>query len=102
MYKSSDKLFTRYKSPVLTEGHIGSSKEYERVRVTGNGSWTIYVGIAGAPVVAKQFNLGEQNSSVEMIGVKKEYMRGHNIRFRLEGIGEIHAIEYNVKDRENG
>ena len=82
----------------IVDGAVSMLKEYDKVRVSTEGTGTVSIFLDGKTVISN----AKLTSGVTQIGIPNEKNKGYSIQFDVTGVGALHAIEYKVGGRENG
>ena len=91
-----------YISPLLVDGSTTTLKEYDKVRISYKGKFTITIMFDNDRVLAVReldFTEGFQFEDV-IIGIPNSDNTANSIRFRVTGVGVIKGIQYSWKPRE--
>lgn len=88
-----------YISPLLTDGSIGSLKQYEKVRITFVGDCTVSV-YTDNRVLLQTANLSNSARDSQWIGIPVENNRGYGIQFRITGKVIVDSIMYTWTPKE--
>lgn len=98
LYKGTDNLTLKYKSPRFVEGAFSNNKTYKKVYVRSEGD--IIINIIIDDEVVATFNL--TGKETHQLQVPQNLQRGYSIQFEIEGTGVIDEIEYVASPRQNG
>jgi len=90
----------RYLSPVLTEGSIGTLKQYEKVRITFTGELTIKVLDEDSRVFATESLTSVRRTSL-WVGIPVGFNSGYGIQFAILGRCVIDSIYYTWTPKES-
>jgi hypothetical protein len=88
-----------YLSPHLTEGRLNNLKEYDKVRITYEGTFTLSIIIDDNIILTK--DLSSFTRETEVIVLPNNNIKGYYLQFRVEGVFTLYAIEYSVQGRDN-
>lgn len=98
LYKDTNNLTMKYKSPLFVEGSFSENKTYKKVYIRAEGDIILNIIIDNFEVAS--FNLtGVQTHQLQ---IPQQLQRGYSIQFEVEGIGIVHEIEYVASPRQNG
>lgn len=98
LYKDTNNLTMKYKSPRFVEGSFSNAKTYKKVYVRSEGDIIINIIIDDAEVAS--FNL--TGKETHQLQVPQQLQRGYSIQFEIEGTGVVEEIEYVAELRQNG
>lgn len=98
LYKDTNNLTFRYKSPLFVEGSFSENKTYKKVFIRSEGDIIINI-IIDNKVVATSSLTGIDTFQLQ---VPQQEQRGYSIQFEIEGTGIINEIEYVASPRKNG
>lgn len=83
---------------LITDGAISNVKEYDKIRVSLEGTGHITVTLDGQDVIENK----QLTAPLTVVGIPNEKNKALSIQFSISGVGSLHSIEYSVKGRENG
>lgn len=98
LYKGSNNLTFKYKSPLFTEGSYSENKTYKKVYVRSEGDIILNI-LIDSELVAT-FKL--KGTATHQLQPPQQKQRGYSIQFEIEGTGTVHELEYTVGPRQNG
>lgn len=97
LYKDTNNLTLKYKSPLLVEGAFSENKTYKKVYVRSEGDIILNI-IIDNNIVAS-FNLA--GADTHQLQIPQHLQRGYSIQFEVEGTGTVNEIEYVAGPRQN-
>lgn len=97
LYKDTNNLTMKYKSPRFVEGSFSNAKTYKKVYVRSEGDIIINIIIDDKQVAS--FNL--TGKETRQLQVPQQLQRGYSIQFEIEGTGIVEEIEYVAEMRQN-
>ena len=99
MFKGTELKRFRYISPLLTEGSIGTEKQYEKLRVTYLGIFKITMYDDGKRVM-QEFEVSADRRSTEWLRIPIGENRAYGVQIRIIGVGVVDSLMYTWKPWE--
>ena len=97
LYKDTNNLTFKYKSPRLVEGSYSEAKTYKKVYIRSEGDIILDI-IIDDRIVA---NFTLTDNATTQLQVPQSLQRGYSMQFNVEGTGTIHELEFRASPRQN-
>jgi hypothetical protein len=93
MFAGTDFTRINYLSPLLTDGSIGTLKQYEKIRITYLGDITVTITDDSFNVM-QTIRLSSISRDSQWVGIPVTNNRAYGIRISISGVGTVDSIMY--------